>query len=139
MPEFSIPYDAARGHSMTRAAEAFLRALGGGSVLLRLPVGAPAGNNDLGLASPLIEDVVLEPAVVRALPPGQDPGQTRIEVLLSSAAVQAQVERRGYESADALFAAALGVVHAGKLWHVASVASDTYTGSAYLYHVTATL
>ncbi|HYX70987.1 MAG TPA: hypothetical protein VE825_17765 [Terriglobales bacterium] len=138
MPEFSIPYDSARGHFMTRAAESFLRALGGGSVLLRLPVGAPAGSSDLGLASPLIEDVALEPAVVRALPPGQDAGQARIEVLLSAAAVEAQVERSGYPSAEELFAAALGLVLAGKLWRVASVTSDTFAGAAYLYRVTAT-
>jgi len=138
MPLFSIPYDAARGHSMTRAAEAFLRSLGGGAILLRLPVGVQPGSADLGLASPLIEDVVLEPAVVRALPPGQDPGQTRVEVLLSAVAVQAQVELRGYESADALFAAAIGLVLAGKLFRIASVTSDTFAGAAYLYRVTAT-
>jgi len=136
MPEFPVSYDAARGHSMTRAADAFLRALGGGSVLLRLPVGVQPGNAELGLASPLIEDVVLEPAVVRALPPGQDPATSRVEVLLSATTVARQVELRGYESADALFAAALGLVHAGKLFRIANLTSDTFAGTAYLYRVT---
>ena len=136
MPEFSVPFEAARGHSMARAAEAFLRSLGGRAVLLRLPVGVQPGSTDLGLAAPLIEDVALEPAVVRALPPAQDPGQSRVEVLLSAAAVQAQIEVRGYESADALFAAALGLVLAGKLLRIAAVTSDTFASVPYLYRVT---
>lgn len=138
MPQFALSYDAARGHSMARAAEVFLRSLGGGAVLLRLPVGSQPGSADLGLASPLIEDVALEPAVVRALPAGQTAAAPRVEILLSAAAVQEQVERRGYPSADELFAAALGLVVAGKLWRIAGVTSDTYAGSTYLYHVTAT-
>ncbi len=137
MPGVPLSYDAARGHSMARAAEVFLRSLGGGTVLLRLPVGSQPGSADLGLASPLIEDVALEPAVVRSLPTAQE-AAPRVEVLLSAAAVQAQVELRGYQSADALFAAALGLVLAGKLWRIVNLAADTFAGAAYLYRVTAT-
>ncbi|HXZ26413.1 MAG TPA: hypothetical protein VEG08_00280 [Terriglobales bacterium] len=138
MPGFPLSYDAARGHSMARAAEVFLRSLGGGAVLLRLPVGSQPGSADLGLASPLIEDVALEPALVRSLPAGQQAAPPRVEVLISAAAVQEQIERRGYDSADALFAAALGLVLAGKLWRIVNLTSDTFAGNAYLYRVTAT-
>lgn len=136
MADFSITFEAARGQAMVRAADAFLRALGGGAILLRLPVGLQPGNAELGLAPPLIEDVRLEPAVVRTIAAGPD--AERMEVLLSAATVQRQVELRGSESADELFAAALGLVHAGKLLRIASVTSDTFAGTAYFYRVTVT-
>lgn len=119
--------------ALARAAEALLRALGGETVSLVFPV--VADTNDLGLGAALTEEIAITPVVVRSLTPADN--RARREFLLPAAAVAAQIELRGADSADALFQSALGVSHQGRLLHIASVTPESFGGSAYLYRVTA--
>src|SRR5438128_1667463 len=57
------------GATTVRAAEALLRSLGDGGIVLRLPLPAVVPNSDLGLAGPLTEDVTLGPALLQVIQP----------------------------------------------------------------------
>jgi hypothetical protein len=129
--------DAARGYAMVRAADALLRTLGPSEITLLLPIAVQQANADLGLATPVVEQVLLSPVVVRSLPSSQGTGRTRLELLLSASTVAAQAEVRGLESPTDLFESALGVIQDSKLLRIESIGSDSFAGVPYLYRVTA--
>lgn len=113
-----------------RGADALLRALGATTVILRIAI-AGGPSDGLGLAPPVVEEITLAPAAVRARPDGKS------EVLLSASAIRAAVEERSLDSDDALFALALRLIHAGRELRIESVACDTFAGSPYLYRIIA--
>ena len=120
-----------------RAADAMLRALGGGEIILVLPL--PASSSDIssqiGLADPGVQQVRLTPVVVRTLAaPASGPAQ-RLELLVSVSSVASTVEEQGIASAEALFNTALGVEHQGTLFRVESISTDYFAGIPYLYRV----
>ncbi|MFZ3211286.1 MAG: hypothetical protein WA188_07200 [Terriglobales bacterium] len=120
-----------------RAADALLRALGPSGVILVLPVPTQQDNADLGLATPVVEQVALAPAVVRDL--GSDTAsRTQLEVLLAASTVNAYAESRNFDPPDTMFDAALGILHGGKLLRIEAVAWDSFAGTRYLYRVTLT-
>jgi len=116
-----------------RAADALLRGTGGRMVILRLP--APAGTGDaeqLGLAVPEFQDIELAPVVLRSSPGVQGKAPHR-ELLVSATAVAALAGSLGYGAAEALFAAAFGVMVDGVLLSIESVTTHEAEGSTYLY------
>lgn len=120
-----------------RAADALLRGAGGRSVLLRMP--APAGaddiNEQLGLAVPQFQDVELAPAVLRpprAAAAGKPATQ---ELLVSASAIAALLGSLGFGAAEAMFAAAFGVLIDGVLLTIESAATMEASGTAYLYRL----
>jgi hypothetical protein len=127
------------GTAVMRAADAMLRALGGDSIGLVLPLPTETSNASfqLGLSDPGAQQVMLSPVVVRNLTtPAQGPRQ-RLEFLLSALAVADAVEAQGAASAEALFDAALGIQYLADLFHVENMSTDYFAGVAYLYHVVA--
>jgi len=131
-----------------RAADALLRGVGGRRVLLRLP--APAIPSDdgeqLGVAQPLFQDVVLWPVVFRrvratmapaaALEAGSSAGKaTQYELLVSATAVEALVVSLGYESVDVLFCDAVGVLVDETLMELESATWSEISGRPYLCRV----
>ena len=88
-----------------RTSETLLRAIGGRTVLLRVPGGAAARDEgeQLGLAEPQFQDVPLAPCVFRKT-------GSRQELLISAAAVAAAVGSLAFDSAAVLFSTAAGVV-----------------------------
>jgi hypothetical protein len=128
---------AARALSLGRAAEAMLRALGGGEVRLRLPLNLAAAEPQraaLGLDGPAVEEVALAPVVVRAVTAA---GEARFELLLPATRLQALAAERGLK-AEALLQRALGFVQGDRLLRVAHFTAETFAGLPYLYRVTAT-
>ncbi len=123
--------------NLARAAEAMLRALGGdtATLLLPIPTDAALDEDGLGLTAIAAEEVAFSPVVVRSLAPAE--GRARRELLFPAAAVAAQVDSHGAASAEALFQSALGVRHQGRLLRIESVAPELFAGSAYLYRVIA--
>jgi hypothetical protein len=122
-----------RASALARAAEAMLRALGGGEVVIRCPV-APAANEDnaeLGIEGPVTQDLAVSPCVARVAGPGK-----RIEFLFAAATLAPYLADRG-ESAEDFFASALGMVHEQKLLHIETMTTDFFAGTPYLYHVIA--
>ena len=117
-----------------RGADAMLRSLGGATVTLRIAV-AGGPTDGLGLAPPLVEEIALAPAAVRTLTGGN---AGKFEVLLSASGIRTAVEERALETADALFAIALGLMQAGRELRILSVHSDSFAGTPYLFRLVAT-
>jgi hypothetical protein len=113
-----------------RAAEALLRANGGRNVVLRMPGLAASGDDaeQLGLATPGFQDVVLGPVVFRK---AESPGK----LLVSGAAVAAIVGSMAFDSAEVLFEQAVGVVVGNVLYEVESCVASVSGGVAYCYAV----
>lgn len=106
-------------------------------MLLRMPAPAATGDaGQLGLAVPEFEDIELAPAVFRSaraqIAEGKAP---RRELLVSATAVAALAGSLGYGAAEALFAAAFGVLVDGVLLAIESATASESDGSAYLYRL----
>ena len=121
-----------------RMATALLRAGGGSSACLQMPPlqGDSANAGQIGLDAAGFLSLPLAPAVLRsaraALREDQLP---RYELLVSADAVAAQVSLLKLGSAQALFAAASGVVAAGKLFLIGAVSASVSQGEVYLYRL----
>ena len=119
--------------AQVRAAEALLRGTGGRTVLVRMPMPAMAGDDgeQLGLETPQFQDVALGPVVFRrSTSPIAD-----TEVLVSAMAVETIVGALAFDSAQVLFAQALGIVVDDALYEVEWVRSSEAFGVVYLYRV----
>ena len=124
-----------------RMADTLLRSVGGRTVLLHVPAPAIPGDigEQLGLATPLFQDVQLGPAVLRKVRPKIATAATErpaeYELLVSASAVEKAVGSLAYDSADVLFASACGVIVDGALLEITSVTTAEAFGEAYLYRV----
>jgi len=119
-----------------RAADALLRALGGDQIGLVLP--QPETGTDsmqLGLTDPGVQQVMITPVVVRTLPAPTTGPRVRLEFLISASAIASAVAAEGAASAEALFDVALGIQYQADLFHIESVSTDFFAGTAYLYRV----
>ena len=127
------------GAALVRAANAMLTALGGDSVSLLLPATAMAGDaaGQLGLVDPGVQQVIISPVVACNQPTGNLGPTRRIEFTLPAAAIDIQLPTLGMGSAEDLFNAALGLMYDGDLFHIETVATENFAGTAYFYVVTA--
>jgi len=127
------------GASVLRAATAMLTALGGNEVALLLPGAATAVDvgGQLGLVDPGVQSVVIRPVAARALQTGNLGPRRRMEFTLPAAAVTAQLSELGLGTADALFAAALGLMYGTTLFHIESVTPEALAGTEYIFVVVA--
>ena len=124
-----------------RVTNALLRSVGGRTVLLHLP--APAIPNDLGeqlgLATPLFQDVPLSPAVfrrVRAKTGSADRAdEDTYELMVSATAVNIAAGTMAFSAADLLFAEAACVVIDGTSYGITWVATAEAFGAPYLYRL----
>ena len=124
------------GTAVLRAADALLRALGGDRIGLVLPL--PESGTDgmqLGLTDPGVQQVMISPVVVRSLPAPTTGPRVRLEFLISASAIATAVEAEGAASAETLFDQALGIQFQADLFHIESVTTDYFAGTAYLYRV----
>ena len=114
-----------------RIAEAALWTNGGCEVVLRLPGMAVNGSDaeQLGLATPVFQDVPVGPAAWRKL--GRD-----ATLLLGAAAIAALAGSQGFLSAESLFETAVGVVVDGVMYTIAGCDSLMVAGSPCAYRVT---
>jgi hypothetical protein len=122
------------GAALVRAANAMLTALGGDQVSLLLPATATASDaaGQLGLVDPGVQQVVVTPVVAWNLGPTR-----RIEFTLPASAIEVQLSGLGIASVEDLFAAVLGLVYDGDLFHIEAVVTENFAGTAYFYVVTA--
>jgi hypothetical protein len=127
------------GDALVRAATAMLTALGGDQVSLLLPATATAGDTagQLGLVDPGVQNVVITPVVTQNLPTGNSGPMRRIEFTLPASVIEAQLPSLGMGTAEELFAAALGLMYDGDLFHVEAIVTENFAGTAYFYVVTA--
>ena len=123
---------------VVRAADVLLRGVGGWSVKLRIPAPAAAGDEteQLGLATPGFQDVVLAPVAFRKTRGTMAEGKAaRWELLVSATAVQELVGSLAYSSASVLFAVAFGVLVDGALLEIESATESEAGGRAYVYRL----
>jgi hypothetical protein len=128
----------ATGIALVRATDAMLQALGGDTIVLVVPaVGMPSNDASaqLGLVDPGVQQVPMSPVVVRELTTAGTGPRRRLEFLISSTAVAAELAPMNAATADALFEMALGIQYDGDLFHVESVTPEFFGGTAYLYRV----
>ena len=127
------------GAALVRAASALLTALGGEQVSLILPGTAMASDSggQLGLVDPGVQEVIIAPAVAHNLATGNLGPRRRIEFTLPASAIDAQLEELGMGTADDLFDATLGLKYGADLFHIESVVTENFAGTAYFYLVTA--
>jgi hypothetical protein len=123
-----------------RAADVLLRAMGRASVLLRMPAPAvPADPTEqLGLATPTFQDLLLTPVVTRkARATVADGKAPRWELLVSARAVEELVGSLAYSSAAVLFANAFGVLTEadGDLLEIVSATQEPVVGRPYVYRL----
>jgi hypothetical protein len=108
-------------------------------VSLLLPGTALAGDSagQLGLVDPGVQSVIITPVATRNLPTENQGPTRRIEFTLPASVIDGQLSALGMASAEALFAAVLGLVHDGDLFHVEAFVTENFAGTAYFYVVTA--
>ena len=124
--------------NQARASDVLLRAMGGRSVMLRMPAPAvPADPTEqLGLATPTFQDLPLAPVLhrkARATTP--DGKAAKWELLVSATAVQNLVGSLAYASASVLFAQACGVLCDDELFEVVSATAEEAFGQPYVYRL----
>jgi len=125
--------------ALVRAATAMLTALGKDSVSLLLPATAMAQDaaGQLGLVDPGVQQVTISPVVIHNLPVGNLGPRRRIEVTVPAEVISDQLPGLGFGTAEEFFNAVLGLMYAGDLFHIESVAPENFAGTAYFYLVTA--
>ncbi|MGO8719319.1 MAG: hypothetical protein ACLQMO_08895 [Acidobacteriaceae bacterium] len=97
-----------------------------------------AGSNaeQLGAGSPSYEDIPLSPAIFRRLRPKfRDGNANQYELLISAAAVYAQLGLLELGSTDQLFAMATGIFVDGELMLIEAAAEAEAFGCPYLYRL----
>ncbi len=121
-----------------RAADVLLRAMGGRTVMLRMP--APAVPMDvteqLGIATPTFQDIPLGPVVYRKARAAVAEGKAaKWEMLVSATVVESLVGSLTYASASVLFATAYGVLSDGELLEIESATQQQIFGQPYVYRL----
>jgi hypothetical protein len=91
----------------------------------------------LGLADPGVEEVVFSPVVVRTLQTPATGPRRRLEFLFSAVAVADELSERNVPTAEALFNGALGLLYDNDLFHIESVMTEYFAGTAYLFRIVA--
>ena len=133
--------DANATNASARATDVLLRAMGGRTVMLRMP--APAVPTDpteqLGLATPAFQDLPLAPVVYRkARATLADGKPAKSELLVSATAIEALVGSLAYASASVLFANASGVLadsDDSDLLEIVSASAEEAFGRPYVYRL----
>jgi hypothetical protein len=125
--------------ALVRAADAMLHTLGGNQVILLFPLLEMPNDPSvqLGLVDPGVQQVPFSPVVVRTLATPASGPRRRLEFLISSTAVVAVQISLNMATAEAMFAASLGVMFDNDLFHIEDVATEYFAGTPYLYRVTA--
>lgn len=121
-----------------RLTDALLRANGGTTAYLQIPLtpGDAGDGGQLGLDAPNFQPLALSPVTLRRMRRVMTEGQPQeYELLVSGSAVSAAVGELQVASADLLFQMAAGVVVAGELFLIESVALSESMGAVYVYRL----
>jgi len=127
------------GAALLRAADALMRALGGETVILVLPATATPSDvgGQLGLVDPGVQQIVITQAAARELETGNLGPRRRVEFTVAASAIAEQLPGLGIGTAEQLFQSVMGISYGGDLFHVESVAPESFAGTVCFYVVTA--
>ena len=117
--------------------DALLRSLGGSVAMLRMPGSATTAiGEQLGAPTAGFADLPLSPAAFRKVRVAvSDGNQAKYELLISAAAVEAQVSQLGLSSAEVLFAMGLGITVGKEFFVIEGVSFTSAAGLACVYRV----
>jgi hypothetical protein len=121
-----------------RTADALMRAMGGRTVMLRMPSPAvPADiTEQLGIATPAFQDLPLAPVAYRKARATVAAGKAaKWELLVSAITVENIVGSLAYFSASVLFADAFGVLSDDELLEIESATEEQVFGRPYVYRL----
>jgi hypothetical protein len=121
-----------------RAADVLLRAMGGRTVMLRMPAPAvPADlTEQLGIATPAFQDLPLAPVVYRKARATVTEGKpAKWELLVSATAIESLVGSLAYASASVLFTNAYGVLCDDELFEIVSATPEQAFNHPYVYRL----
>jgi hypothetical protein len=121
-----------------RAADVLLRAMGGRTAMLRMPAPAVAADvtEQLGIATPMFQDLPLRPVVYRKARATVAEGKAaKWEMLVSASVIENLVGSLTYASASVLFAAAFGVLSDDELLEIVSATEEQVFGQPYVYRL----
>jgi len=121
-----------------RAAEAMIRALGGGAITLLFPV-LTANEQQipgLGLDSAATEQIEIAPVAMLTLAIDSSVAASRMEVIIPGSAVFSTMAERLAATPENLFDSALGIIHEGRLLRIERWSADHFAGVPYLFRVT---
>ena len=127
--------------SAARATDILLRAMGGRSVLMRMPALAVPDDppEQLGLATPEFQDIPLAPAVYRKARATLAEGKAaKSELLVSVYTIERVVGSLAYASAGVLFANAVGILtgpDSTELLEIVSASTEEAHGQPYVYRL----
>jgi hypothetical protein len=112
--------------------------MGGRTVMLRMPAPAvPADvTEQLGIATPMFQDLPLRPVVYRKARATVAEGKAaKWEMLVSASVIESLVGSLTYASASVLFAAAYGVLSDDELLEIDSATEEQVFGQPYVYRL----
>ena len=121
-----------------RAADVLLRAMGGRTVMLRMPAPAVAADvtEQLGIATPAFQDLPIRPVVYRKARATVAEGKAaKWEMLVSASVIENLVGSLMYASASVLFVAAYGVLCDDELLEIESATQEQVFGQPYVYRL----
>jgi hypothetical protein len=127
-----------RASAAANVANVLLRTMGGRSVLLRTPAPAVAADvaEQLGIATPMFQDLPLQPVVFRKARASVAEGKAaKWEMLVSASAVDSLLGSLAYNSASVLFAQAFGVLCDDELLEIESATEEQAFGRPYVYRL----
>ena len=119
------------------ASETLLRSLGGVQVKLVVPIPYAVGMTEqaLALVLPEIEEVMLEPVLVRVAEEAAEGKRAQYELLIPAKAVKAVAEARQMASGEELLRLARAIIHNQQWLRMLNVTTDYCGGAPYLYRV----
>lgn len=120
---------------LVRAVNAMVRAMGGGSVRLRLPSSAPLGlERELGIAPSLEEEIEIGPVVVRTLEAKE--GRARVQLVIAASSLDPVMVARGESNGYALLKNAVSMMYGDCVFRVTEVSTEEFGGLEYMWRVT---
>jgi hypothetical protein len=118
---------------LARAVNAMVRAMGGDSVKLRMPVATTGLERELGMTAQLAEEIEVGPAVIREL--GLKDGRAQVQVLISANSMQPLMDARGEVSGLAMLKRVESLLYGDRVFRVTGVSAETFAGMEYLWRL----
>ncbi len=120
---------------LARAVNAMVRAMGGGSVKLRIPTATGGLERELGMTAQLAEEIAVGPVVVREF--SLKDGRAQVQLLISASSMQAVMDARGEVSGLAMLKSVESLVYCEREFRVTGVTAETFVGMEYLWRIEA--
>lgn len=134
-----MPISGTCASAVKRAADAMLRSLGGGEIVLMFPMsGMPSdAAAQSGLVDPGVEQVTIAPVIARDQATDNVGPRRRVEFLVPASALADAQLQLNFVSGDQMIEGSLGITYQGEIFHIEGFVPECFGGTTYLYRVMA--